>query len=77
MDAYCAEDESDGANLYNSIGKKDIAAISGLLARGRAFAVNRGDTATRVWLDGGLMNIRIRSGFHIGEDCWTLSNLLE
>jgi hypothetical protein len=77
LDAYCAANELDAAQLYSSIGKHDLAAVIGLVERGKAFAVVKGDRAMRVASDGGLMRVRITSGYRIGERCWTISNLLE
>ena len=76
---YCSPGSKWAAEeLAIATAHKDMAAIAGQIARNGAFELQAG-TRVRV-IDaqaGGLSLVRVKSGFHDGQECWFPSNLIQ
>lgn len=76
-DCYCGESESDVLQLYSAIRNGDRLGAIGMVSRGAAFSISKGDRVRAYGSMGALSRVRLTSGFHLGQRCWMPTGLLE
>jgi hypothetical protein len=74
--SFCAADLADAGNAVLALRHGDIVGYGGLSERGRLFAVSEGDKVVKIATQDSLAQVRLTSGAHIGERCWTLVTAL-
>jgi hypothetical protein len=75
---WCAESLDDAGQIGIAVTRGDTAAIAGMLARGKAFEVEKG---TRVMsggeIDMGISLTHVLSGYQVGRECYIPTRALE
>jgi hypothetical protein len=74
---YCAWDEYNAASLFRSSAKGDLKTVASFADDGSALYSENGTGAIVIETDGLLARVRIISGPHTGQRCWTLGSFLE
>ena len=70
--SFCAPQLSDAALAVTAAQTSDLAAYSSLISGGKAFMMQPGDRAEWITVERTLASVRLTSGDHLGETCWTL-----
>jgi zinc-ribbon domain len=67
----CATERGDAAKIYVAMRDQDLLAIAGLVDRGKAFEVHKGDHFTSLGHDrDGIGVVLITSGYHVHQVCY-------
>ena len=77
LTCYCATDYGSVSSVLSAYKDSDVAALAGLISRGKAMKLDQGTKVYIAGRDQGVHTVLIESGFHSGEKCYICGRFVE